>query len=54
MRLYQKYVAQINALQTAGARPFVMPVSACVDHFTKRRVALWDFGRPYDQITEPE
>ncbi|RHY18084.1 hypothetical protein DYB32_010439 [Aphanomyces invadans] len=54
MRAYQKYVAQVNALQTAGARPFVMPVSACMDHFTKRRVALWDFNRPYDQIAESE
>ncbi|RHY26412.1 hypothetical protein DYB32_007631, partial [Aphanomyces invadans] len=54
MRAYQKYVAQVNALQTAGARPFGMPVSACMDHFTKRRVALWDFNRPYDQIVESE
>ncbi|RHY17526.1 hypothetical protein DYB32_010502, partial [Aphanomyces invadans] len=54
MRAYQKYVAQVNALQTAGARPFVMPVSACMDHFTKRRVEMWNFNRPYDQIAESE
>ncbi|RHY20530.1 hypothetical protein DYB32_010016 [Aphanomyces invadans] len=54
MRSYLKYVAQVNALQTAGARPFVTPVSACMDHFTKRRVALWDFNRPYNQIAESE
>ncbi|ETV94976.1 hypothetical protein H310_11616 [Aphanomyces invadans] len=52
MRAYQKYVAQINALQTSGTRPFAMPLSACMDRFTKRRVALWDFGRPYDEIWE--
>ncbi|RHY25446.1 hypothetical protein DYB32_008306 [Aphanomyces invadans] len=43
-----------KALQTAGARPFVMPVSACMDHFTKRRVALWDFNRLYDQFAGSE
>ncbi|RHY27897.1 hypothetical protein DYB32_006578 [Aphanomyces invadans] len=25
-----------------------------MDHFTKRRVALWDFNGPYDQIAESE
>ncbi|RHY17404.1 hypothetical protein DYB32_010527, partial [Aphanomyces invadans] len=28
--------------------------SACVDHFTKCRVALWDFNRLCDEITESE
>ncbi|ETV95850.1 hypothetical protein H310_10893 [Aphanomyces invadans] len=54
MRLYQKYVAQVNALQTARTRPFVMPVSASMDHFAKRRVALWDFNGTYVQIAESE
>ncbi|KAG9399309.1 hypothetical protein AC1031_012264 [Aphanomyces cochlioides] len=54
MRSYQKYVTQVNALRTAGARPFLMPVSACIDHFAKRRVALWDFQKPYEDISEEE
>ncbi|RLO06458.1 hypothetical protein DYB28_002131 [Aphanomyces astaci] len=42
LREYHKYLGQINALQCNGWRPS-MPVSACMDPFSKRRIALVDF-----------
>ncbi|CAK4536157.1 unnamed protein product [Aphanomyces euteiches] len=54
MREYQKYALQVDALRAAGQRPFLMPVSACIDHFTKRRVAVFDFEKDIQEITEEE
>ena len=54
MREYQKYLAQINALQCVGSRPFAMPVSACMDPFSKRRIALFDFNKDHNLVTEFE
>ncbi|RLO12304.1 hypothetical protein DYB28_012026 [Aphanomyces astaci] len=54
MREYQKYLAKINALYCNGSRPFDVPVSACVDPFSKRRIALFDFNRDYNSITNDE
>ena len=32
-----------------------MPVSACMEVFTKKRVAMWDMGnRDYREVTEAE
>ncbi|KAF0706967.1 hypothetical protein AaE_013850 [Aphanomyces astaci] len=50
---YNKYQDQVNALQLNGSRPFVMAVSACMDIFTKNRVAMWDMAnRDYCGDTE--
>ncbi|ETV93780.1 hypothetical protein H310_12344 [Aphanomyces invadans] len=54
MREYQKYLAQINALQCVGSRPFAMPVSACMDPFSKRRIALFDMNKDHNVVTEEE
>ncbi|CAK4599998.1 unnamed protein product [Aphanomyces euteiches] len=54
MREYQKYALQVDALRAAGQQPFLMPVSACIDHFTKRRVAVFDFEKDIQEITEEE
>jgi hypothetical protein len=54
MREYQKYLNQINALQTTGTRPFAMPVSACMDQFSKRRIALCDLYKDHNEVTESE
>ncbi|RHY24633.1 hypothetical protein DYB32_008771 [Aphanomyces invadans] len=54
VREYDKLVDQINALQSSTSRPFLMPVSACVDQFTKRRVAMFDLGKSYRDVTEDE
>ncbi|RHZ28685.1 hypothetical protein DYB37_012805, partial [Aphanomyces astaci] len=52
---YKKYLDQVNALQLNGSRPFVMPVSAYMDVFTKKRVAMWDMAnRDYRGVTEAE
>ncbi|CAK4586689.1 unnamed protein product, partial [Aphanomyces euteiches] len=55
IRQYNKYLDQINALHCNGTRPFVMPVSACMDVSTKKRLAMWTFGnRDYRTIEESE
>ncbi|KAF0709697.1 hypothetical protein AaE_012804 [Aphanomyces astaci] len=52
---YNKYLDQVNTLQLNGSRPFVMPVSACMDVFTKKRVAMWDMAnRDNCGVTEAE
>ncbi|RQM18869.1 hypothetical protein B5M09_012637, partial [Aphanomyces astaci] len=43
---YYKYLSQMNAFQLNGSRTFIMPVSACMDVFTKKRVAMWDMANP--------
>ncbi|ETW05443.1 hypothetical protein H310_03208 [Aphanomyces invadans] len=45
MREYQKYLAQINALQCTGSRPFAMP---------KRRIAMFDLNKDHNLVTEAE
>ncbi|RQM19456.1 hypothetical protein B5M09_013955, partial [Aphanomyces astaci] len=50
IRQYNKYLDQINALQLNGSRPFVMPVSACMNVFTKKRVAMWDMANRDYQV----
>ncbi|RLO00193.1 hypothetical protein DYB28_014847, partial [Aphanomyces astaci] len=55
IRQYNKNLDQVNALQLNVSRPFVMPVSACMDVFTKKRVAMWDMSnRDYRGVTETE
>ncbi|RHY16930.1 hypothetical protein DYB36_012487 [Aphanomyces astaci] len=54
MREYQKYLEQVNALQCNGSRPFAMPVSVCMDPFSKRQIALYDFNRDHNSITNDE
>ncbi|RHZ28623.1 hypothetical protein DYB31_010268, partial [Aphanomyces astaci] len=54
IREYQKYLGQINALRCNGSRPFAMPVSACMDPFSKRRIALFDFSPVHNSITNDE
>ena len=54
MREYQRYLSQINALQSTGSHPFAMPVSACMDPSSKRRIALFDFNKDHHAVTEDE
>ncbi|KAH9094909.1 hypothetical protein LEN26_018003, partial [Aphanomyces euteiches] len=54
MREYQRYLSKINALQSEGSRPFAMPVSACMDLSSKRRIALFDFNKDHQEVTEDE
>ncbi|KAG9409207.1 hypothetical protein AC1031_019466 [Aphanomyces cochlioides] len=35
-------------------KPFAMPVSVCMDQFSKRRIALFDFNRDHNDITDDE
>ncbi|ETW02185.1 hypothetical protein H310_05753 [Aphanomyces invadans] len=54
MRKYNDYLEQVNALRTNRTKPFVMPVSACIEHATKSRVADWELRKPVSLVTEAE
>lgn len=54
MRDYLTYVNALNAFQTSVHRPFVMPVGACIDGDTRRRIALFRFGGNADAVTEEQ
>ncbi|ETV93807.1 hypothetical protein H310_12370 [Aphanomyces invadans] len=54
MRKYNDYLEQVNALRTNRTKPFVMPVSACIEHATKSRVADWELRKPVGLVTEAE
>ncbi|ETV92316.1 hypothetical protein H310_13370 [Aphanomyces invadans] len=54
MREYNQYLEQVAALQTTTTKPLVMPVSACIDHYTKKRLAMWELDKPADSVTEAE
>ncbi|ETV94920.1 hypothetical protein H310_11566 [Aphanomyces invadans] len=54
MRKYQRYTSQIEALQSTVQRPFLMPVRACMDPFSKRRIAMFDLGKSHGDVTETE
>ncbi|ETV75952.1 hypothetical protein H257_09911 [Aphanomyces astaci] len=44
MASYNQYISQMNVITVNGIRPFLMPLSACIDPATKQRVAEWDMG----------
>ncbi|ETV64818.1 hypothetical protein H257_18365, partial [Aphanomyces astaci] len=51
---YLKYLRQINDMQCNGSRAFAMSVSACMNPFSKRRIALLDCNRDHNSITNYE
>ncbi|KAL3669360.1 hypothetical protein V7S43_005736 [Phytophthora oleae] len=51
MRAYGRYTAALAAYQTPANRPFVLPVSACIEGDT-RRIAMFDFGCSPESVTE--
>ncbi|RHY25898.1 hypothetical protein DYB32_008020 [Aphanomyces invadans] len=54
MREYNQYLEQVAALQTTTTKPLVMPVSACIDHYTKKRVAMWELDKTVEETTEAD
>ncbi|KAE8912040.1 hypothetical protein PF003_g3340 [Phytophthora fragariae] len=54
MLKYETYLSAINALQTSGQGAFAMPVGACVDSLTKRRVARYELNCLPSEITEQQ
>ncbi|ETV95131.1 hypothetical protein H310_11400 [Aphanomyces invadans] len=54
MASFNLYISQTNALTANGVRPFVMPVSACIEPGTKQRVAEWDMDKDPEDVTESE
>ncbi|RHZ33478.1 hypothetical protein DYB26_007520, partial [Aphanomyces astaci] len=54
MASYNQYISQTNALTANGVRPFLMPLSACIEPATKQRVAEWDMGKFPEEVTDTE
>ena len=51
---YNLYYSTLLSYETSYNRPFVMPVSACIDPWMKEHLARFEFARPLDQITETD
>ncbi|RHY16034.1 hypothetical protein DYB32_010685 [Aphanomyces invadans] len=54
MREYNQYLEQVAALQTTTTTPLVMLVSVCIDHYTKKRVAVWELDKMVEEATEAD
>ncbi|KAJ8554848.1 hypothetical protein ON010_g9635 [Phytophthora cinnamomi] len=54
MRQYEAYTIARSAFQTHSNRPFVMPVMACIDGDTRRRIAMFEFGCAPETITDEQ
>ncbi|KAG6616092.1 uncharacterized protein IUM83_03464 [Phytophthora cinnamomi] len=54
MRQYEAYTIALSAFQTPSNRPFVMPVMACIDGDTRRRIAMFEFGCAPETITDEQ
>ncbi|KAE8996537.1 hypothetical protein PR003_g19814 [Phytophthora rubi] len=54
MRQYEAYTIALSVFQTPANRPFVMPVMACIDGDTRRRIAMFEFGCAPETITDEQ
>ncbi|ETV92266.1 hypothetical protein H310_13489 [Aphanomyces invadans] len=54
MREYNQYLEQVAALHTTTTKPLVMLVSVCIDHYTEKRVAVWELDKMVEEITEAD
>ena len=52
VRRYTSYYNQLAAFETSLNRPFVMPVSACIEAWTKNQIAAFDMQKPVHEVTE--
>ncbi|GMF29091.1 unnamed protein product [Phytophthora fragariaefolia] len=54
MQQYEAYTIALSAFQTPANQPFVMPVMACIDGDTRRRIAMFEFGCAPETITDEQ
>ncbi|GMF41417.1 unnamed protein product [Phytophthora fragariaefolia] len=54
MRQYERYTTALMAFQTPANRPFAMPVSACIEGDTRRRIAMFECGCMPHEISEDQ
>ncbi|KAF4036037.1 hypothetical protein GN244_ATG11930 [Phytophthora infestans] len=54
MRQYETYTMALAAYQTPSNRPFVVPVVACIEGNTRRRIAMFEFGCAPEAISNEQ
>jgi hypothetical protein len=54
MQKYETYLSAVNALQTLYSGAFAMPVAACIESWTKRMIARYEFNTAVHMITEQQ
>jgi len=54
IKKYNLYYSTLLSYETTYNKPFVMPVSACIDPWVKEHLARFEFGRSAGQISEFE
>ena len=54
VKTYQDYYNMLLAYETCLNKPFVMPVSACVDVWTKKQIMKFEMGKHPMEVTEQD
>ncbi|GMF40584.1 unnamed protein product [Phytophthora fragariaefolia] len=54
MRAYETYYRALCAFVTPYHRPFLMPISACIEGRTGRMICLYEFKKRPNMVTEDE
>ncbi|KAG7402082.1 hypothetical protein PHYBOEH_007296 [Phytophthora boehmeriae] len=54
MRAYETFFHALSAFGTGLERPFIMPVSACIEERTCRMICLYEFQKDPNAVTENE
>ncbi|KAH7462617.1 Retrovirus-related Pol polyprotein from transposon 297 [Phytophthora ramorum] len=54
MRAYETYYHALSAFDTGFARPFIMPVSGCIEERTCQMICMYEFQKNPNEVSEGE
>ncbi|KAE9156236.1 hypothetical protein PF004_g32668 [Phytophthora fragariae] len=54
MRAYQTYVHALSAFHTATTKPYIMPVSACIEERTCNLICMYELNKDPSWVSEAE
>uniref|UniRef100_H3H882 Peptidase A2 domain-containing protein n=1 Tax=Phytophthora ramorum TaxID=164328 RepID=H3H882_PHYRM len=54
MRAYQTYVHALSAFHTATTKPYIMPVSACIEERTCNLICMYELNKDPSGVSEAE
>ncbi|POM63585.1 Hypothetical protein PHPALM_20993 [Phytophthora palmivora] len=54
MRAYETYFHALSAFDTGFGRPFIMPVTACIEERTCKMICLYEFQKSPNNVSESE
>ena len=54
IKKYNLYYSTLLSYETTYNKPFVMPVSVCIDPWVKEHLARFEFGKPVGAVSEME